>query len=64
MFSDPVAQMAEEDQAGEDRADKEKPTMDRDTMPFVAPCRILSPFAPFGWIRKGVADLHYAVCPA
>ena len=34
-----------------------QPTMDRDTMPFVAPCRIISPLAPFGWLRKGVADL-------
>jgi len=31
--------------------------MDRDTMPFVAPCRIISPFAPFRWIRLGTADL-------
>ncbi len=52
--------MAEEEQAGEDRADEEKPTMDRDTMPFVAPCRIISPFAPFGWIRKGISDLMRA----
>ena len=35
----------------------ERTTMDRDTMPFVAPCRKLSPLAPFGWLRKGVADL-------
>lgn len=40
--------------------EKEKPTLDRDTMPFVAPCRIISPLAPFGWIRKGVADLIQA----
>jgi uncharacterized membrane protein len=34
--------------------------MDRDAMPFVAPCRTLSPFAPFGWLRKGIADLKRA----
>jgi len=38
----------------------QKPTMDRDTMPFVAPCRIISPFAPFNWLRLGVADLKRA----
>jgi uncharacterized membrane protein len=34
--------------------------LDRDTMPFVAPCRELSPLAPLGWIRKGIADLKRA----
>ena len=29
----------------------------RDDMPFVAPCRELTLFAPFAWIRRGVADL-------
>lgn len=38
----------------------ERPTMDRETMPFVAPCRIISPFAPFNWLRLGVADLKRA----
>jgi uncharacterized membrane protein len=33
---------------------------DRDALPFVAPCRELSPFAPFRWIRKGVGDLMQA----
>jgi uncharacterized membrane protein len=32
----------------------------RDTLPFVAPCRKLSLFAPFRWIRLGVADLVQA----
>ena len=31
-----------------------------DEMPFVAPCRKLSPMAPFRWIRLGVADLLQA----
>ena len=31
--------------------------IDRDTLPFVAPCRQLSIWAPFRWIRLGVADL-------
>lgn len=29
----------------------------RDDMPFVAPCRKLSPWAPFHWIRLGIGDL-------
>jgi uncharacterized membrane protein len=32
----------------------------RDEMPFVAPCRKLSPWAPFRWLRLGVADLLHA----
>jgi len=32
----------------------------RDELPFAAPCRKLSPLAPFGWIRKGVGDLVQA----
>jgi len=31
-----------------------------DEMPFVAPCRQLSLWAPFRWIRLGVADLLHA----
>lgn len=38
----------------------EKPEFDRDTMPFVAPCRIISPLAPFRWLRLGAADLKKA----
>ncbi len=34
--------------------------VDRDSMPFVAPCRELGPFAPFGWIRLGIRDLMRA----
>jgi uncharacterized membrane protein len=32
----------------------------RDEMPFVAPCRKLSLWAPFGWVKKGVGDLLQA----
>ena len=32
----------------------------RDEMPFVAPCRKLSPWAPFRWLRRGVVDLMEA----
>jgi len=32
----------------------------RDEMPFVAPCRELSPWAPFRWIRLGISDLMEA----
>lgn len=31
-----------------------------DELPFVAPCRSLSPWAPFRWIRLGVKDLLQA----
>jgi len=31
-----------------------------DEMPFVAPCRELSPWAPFRWVRLGVSDLLQA----
>ncbi|MGB5163827.1 MAG: DUF2189 domain-containing protein [Woeseiaceae bacterium] len=34
--------------------------MNRDEMPFVAPCRQLSPWAPFRWIRLGIGDLLQA----
>ena len=33
---------------------------DKSTMPFVAPCRTLRPFASFGWIGKGISDLTSA----
>jgi uncharacterized membrane protein len=34
-----------------------EPEINRDELPFVAPCRTLSPWAPFRWIRLGVMDL-------
>jgi len=34
--------------------------MNRDELPFVAPCRELSPWAPFRWVRLGVSDLLQA----
>ncbi|MEM1262013.1 MAG: DUF2189 domain-containing protein [Pseudomonadota bacterium] len=34
--------------------------IDRDKLPFVAPCRIVSVAAPLGWLRKGLADLRRA----
>lgn len=38
-------------------ADKPEHEVNPDEMPFVAPCRTLSPFAPFRWIKLGVKDL-------
>ena len=38
----------------------EEAGVDRDQLPFVAPCRKLSPFAPFRWIRMGIGDLMQA----
>ncbi|MDJ0911669.1 MAG: DUF2189 domain-containing protein [Woeseiaceae bacterium] len=38
--------------------DIERP--DPSELPFVAPCRTLSPFAPFKWIRLGFADFMKA----
>ena len=34
--------------------------VDKETMPFVAPCRTLTFFAPFGWLRRGMRDLTRA----
>jgi len=39
---------------------KQQSAIDRDRLPFVAPCRKLSFWAPFRWIRLGVADLIQA----
>ena len=39
--------------------DPEAP-VNRDELPFVAPCRKLSPWAPFSWVRAGVKDLMQA----
>jgi len=33
---------------------------DYDELPFVAPCKKLSPWAPLGWIRAGIRDLLLA----
>jgi len=38
-------------------SDQDAAAIKRKEMPFVAPCRELSPWAPFRWIRLGVADL-------
>ena len=35
-------------------------SFDRDSMPFVAPCRQISPLAPFRWLGKGYRDLRKA----
>jgi len=34
--------------------------INRDELPFVAPCRTLSPWAPFRWLRLGLSDLMHA----
>jgi uncharacterized membrane protein len=39
-------------------ADQQK--TNNDEMPFVAPCRKLSPWAPFRWVKLGVQDLLQA----
>ena len=38
--------------------------IDRDTMPFVAPCRELKPWAPFRWLMLGAKDLFEAQQPS
>ena len=40
--------------------DTEQVSFDKETMPFVAPCRTLSPLAPFRWLRLGIDDLRRA----
>ncbi len=38
----------------------EQAAPDRDELPFVAPCKKLSPFAPFRWLKLGIKDLVHA----
>ena len=38
----------------------DEPAANRDAMPFVAPCKILSPWAPFRWVKLGIKDLVQA----
>jgi uncharacterized membrane protein len=38
-------------------SDRNAAGINRKDMPFVAPCKELSPWAPFRWIRRGVTDL-------
>ena len=40
--------------------DETQSEFNRDEMPFVARCRILSLWAPFRWVRLGIADLVQA----
>jgi uncharacterized membrane protein len=42
------------------RNEDDPAAFDRSTMPFVAPCRQLTPTAPFRWLRKGLNDFRYA----
>ncbi|MBT8441941.1 MAG: DUF2189 domain-containing protein [Gammaproteobacteria bacterium] len=35
-------------------------TINRDELPFVAPCRDLEPLAPLGWVRDGISDFRKA----
>ncbi len=37
--------------------DVKQAQVDHNELPFVAPCRIVSPWAPFRWLRLGVSDL-------
>ncbi len=40
--------------------DVEQEKVSRDEMPFVAPCKKLSPWAPFRWLKLGISDLMRA----
>lgn len=44
--------------------DEAKAPINRNDLPFVAPCRKLSPWAPFAWVRAGIADLLHAPQPS
>ena len=44
--------------------EKQAEPIGRETMPFVAPCRELRPFAPLGWLRLGFRDLSQAPQPS
>ena len=41
-------------------AETEHGDVNRDELPFVAPCRKLTLFAPFGWVKHGIRDLIQA----
>lgn len=41
-------------------ADVDQSAVNHDEMPFVAPCRKLSPWAPFRWLKRGTSDLMRA----
>ncbi len=40
--------------------EEEQADHNRDELPFVAPCKKLSPWAPFAWVRAGIRDLMQA----
>jgi len=40
--------------------DENPAEINRDELPFVAPCKKLSPWAPFRWVRAGISDLIQA----
>ncbi|NQV86879.1 MAG: DUF2189 domain-containing protein [Woeseiaceae bacterium] len=40
--------------------DAGEPRINRNELPFVAPCKELSPWAPFAWVRAGIKDLMQA----
>ncbi len=40
--------------------EEDRTPINRDELPFAAPCRKLSPWAPFGWVRAGINDLMQA----
>lgn len=40
--------------------DVDQSGINRDELPFVAPCKKLSPWAPFRWLKLGVSDLMQA----
>ncbi|MDH5622827.1 MAG: DUF2189 domain-containing protein [Gammaproteobacteria bacterium] len=44
--------------------DEARSPINRNELPFVAPCRKLSPWAPFAWVRAGIADLLHAPQPS
>jgi uncharacterized membrane protein len=52
--------MIGQDVAGGHMTDTNDNNADRDALPFVAPCRELSPWAPFRWIKLGIKDLLQA----
>ena len=40
--------------------DDTRESINRDELPFAAPCKKLSPWAPFTWLRAGISDLMQA----
>jgi uncharacterized membrane protein len=52
--------LGDDNRRGITMSNRDRTGIPRDELPFVAPCREVSPLAPLGWVRRGVSDLMKA----